>query len=175
MIQAGYSDSGPSSQNLKNATWGASALLAGPDPKRQSAALEMGNSYGFTDRLDYVFLSSQLSVASARVVGNTWPIGENLWQCNSSEQNELSRVAISKMDSSLVAEPPELTQCLPSDHAGLVVEVSVPSGGAMASTYPDAHSPFPIGFWKGSGIALVLFLIWRFRRRATTSRASRAV
>lgn len=173
MIQAGYTDSGPSSQDLKNATWGAGALLAGPDPKRQRTALEMGNSYGFTDRLDYVFLSSQLSAASARVVGNTWPIGENLWPCNSDEQNELSRLAISKMDSSLIADAQELTQCLPSDHAGLVVEVSVPSSDAMASTYPDAHSPFPIGFWKGIGIALVAFVLWRIRRRVITSRASK--
>ena len=173
MIQAGYSDSGPSSQDLTNATWGAGALLAGPDPKRQGDALEMGNLYGFTDRLDYVFLSSQLSAVSARVVGNTWPIGENLWPCSSSEQNELSRLAISKMDSSLSADVPELTQCLPSDHAGLVVEVAVPSSDAVASTYPDSHTPFPIGFWKGTAIAFVAFVLWRIRRRVITSRASK--
>jgi len=173
MIQAGYSDSGPSSQLPINATWGASALLAGPDPKRQSEALEMGNSYGFTDRLDYVFLSSQLSSVLARVVGNTWPNGNDLWTCNSSEQNELSRLAMAKMDSSLIAGAPELTQCLPSDHAGLVVEIAVTSSDVMANTYPDSHSPFPIGFWKGTGIALVAFVLWRIRRRLVTSRASK--
>ena len=77
------------------------------------------------------------------------------------------------MDSSLIADAPELTQCLPSDHAGLIVEVAVTSSNAIASTYPDSHSPFPIGFWKGIGIAFVAFVLWRIRRRVITSRASK--
>ena len=175
MIQAGYSDSGPDSQDPRNSTWGANALLAGPDPKRQDSALQMGNQYGFTDRLDYVFLSSELSATESRIVGNTWPIGEQLWNCNSTEQKDLSRLAISKMNTSVTLGALEQTKCLPSDHAGLVVEVSFVASDISSRTYPASHTPFPIGFWKGSGIALVLFLIWRIRRRATTSRALKVV
>ena len=175
MIQAGYSDSGPDSQDPRNSTWGANALLAGPDPKRQDSALQMGNQYGFTDRLDYVFLSSELSATESRIVGNTWPIGEQLWNCNSAEQKDLSRLAISKMNTSVTLGALEQTKCLPSDHAGLVVEVSFVASDISSRTYPASHTPFPIGFWKGSGIALVLFLIWRIRRRVTTSRALKVV
>ena len=175
MIQAGYSDSGPNAQDPKNLTWGANALLAGPDPKRQDAAIEMGNKFGFTDRLDYVFLSSQLNASESRIVGNSWPLGEQLWSCNSTEQNDLSRLAISKMDTSVTLGALEQTKCLPSDHAGLVVEVSFTASDTSSSTYPESHTPFPIGFWKGSGIVLAIFVLWRIRRRVITSRASRVV
>jgi endonuclease/exonuclease/phosphatase family metal-dependent hydrolase len=175
MIEAGYSDSGPDSQDPRNTTWGANALLAGPDPKRQDAALQMGNQYGFTDRLDYVFLSSRLRTAESRIVGNTWPSGEQLWNCSSTEQKDLSQSAISKMDTSVTSGALEQTKCLPSDHAGLVVDVSFVASDTNSTTYPESHTPFPIGFWKGIGIVLILFLIWRIRRRVATSRALKAV
>lgn len=79
------------------------------------------------------------------------------------------------MNTSVTLGALEQTKCLPSDHAGLVVEVSFVASDISSRTYPASHTPFPIGFWKGSGIALVLFLIWRIRRRVTTSRALKAV
>lgn len=76
MRHAGFTDSGPDSLNPKNYSWGMNALLTGPDPIRMKAAREMGNEYGFTDRLDYVFLKNGTSALSAKIIGNTAPQGK---------------------------------------------------------------------------------------------------
>jgi endonuclease/exonuclease/phosphatase family metal-dependent hydrolase len=70
MRSAGFTDSGPDAMSGANFTWGLNALLTGADPDREEAALAMGNKYGFTDRLDYIFSKNGVSVASAKVIGN---------------------------------------------------------------------------------------------------------
>jgi hypothetical protein len=78
MRKAGYVDVGPDAQSAENFTWGMSALLAGPDAKRNQAALKMGNKYGFTDRLDYIFLKNGADIVSSKIIGNT-PPKSGLW------------------------------------------------------------------------------------------------
>ena len=73
MRRAGFIDSGPDALNPENYSWGMNALLTGPDPIRNKAAIEMGNQYGFTDRLDYVFLKNGATVLNSRVIGNNAP------------------------------------------------------------------------------------------------------
>lgn len=78
MRRAGFIDAGPDALNPANYSWGMNALLTGPDPIRKKAALEMGNKFGFTDRLDYIFLKNGNKAESARIIGNTGPQGE-MW------------------------------------------------------------------------------------------------
>jgi endonuclease/exonuclease/phosphatase family metal-dependent hydrolase len=73
MRKAGFADAGPDSLNSKHFTWGMSALLTGPDPKRLKAAQEMGNIAGFTDRLDYIFVKNGANVISSSIIGNIQP------------------------------------------------------------------------------------------------------
>jgi endonuclease/exonuclease/phosphatase family metal-dependent hydrolase len=70
MRSAGFTDSGPDVMSGANFTWGLNALLTGADPDREEAALAMGNQFGFTDRLDYIFSKNGVSVASVKVIGN---------------------------------------------------------------------------------------------------------
>lgn len=170
MIQAGYRDAGPDSQDSLNATWGANSLLSGPDPKRLNAAVDFGNQFGFSDRLDYIFLSPELEVSRAQLVGNIWPNAKNLWECKSPEQVALSQEAVS-----ILGLTNSSAGCFPSDHAGLVVEVKFSSSDSQAASYPDPHTRFPIGFWKGLIITLALLITIRIGRRIVTSRASKAV
>lgn len=69
MVDAGYQDSGPDSLDAKNFTWGLDALLKGADPKRAEAAKAMGNQFGFTDRLDYIFSKNGTQVLESKIVG----------------------------------------------------------------------------------------------------------
>lgn len=78
MRKAGYQDAGPDSQNSKNFTWGMNALLTGPEKLRLAAAEKMGNQYGFTDRLDYIFLKNGAGVVGSTVIGNSAP-KSGLW------------------------------------------------------------------------------------------------
>lgn len=78
MRRAGFTDAGPDALNPVNYSWGMSALLTGPDPIRKKAALEMGNRYGFTDRLDYIFLKNGATVVSAEIIGNKGAQGD-IW------------------------------------------------------------------------------------------------
>ena len=170
MIQAGYSDAGPSSQVPMNATWGANSILSGPDPKRLHDAMELGNQYGFSDRLDFVFLSPELEATGAQLVGNVWPNAKDLWDCKSSEQFALSQEALS-----ILSLTNSSAGCFPSDHAGLVVEVKFLASDDQAASYPDSHTPFPIGFWKGLVIVLALLAAFRIGRRIVNVKASKAV
>jgi endonuclease/exonuclease/phosphatase family metal-dependent hydrolase len=78
MRHAGFIDAGPDALNPVNYSWGMNALLTGPDPIRKKAALEMGNKYGFTDRLDYIFLKNGAAVVKAEIIGNTGAQGD-IW------------------------------------------------------------------------------------------------
>ena len=69
MREAGFDDAGPDSSDPTTYTWGMDALLDGPDPDRLNAAKGMGNEYGFTDRLDYMFTKNGVDVMTSEIIG----------------------------------------------------------------------------------------------------------
>ena len=75
MRGAGYTDVGPDASDPTAFTWGMNALLTGPDSKRAIAATEMGNRFGFTDRLDYIFVKNGMKVLTSKVIGQRAPYG----------------------------------------------------------------------------------------------------
>jgi hypothetical protein len=77
MRDAGFTDAGPDASEASSYTWGLNALLTGADPKRKAAATAMGNSFGFTDRLDYIFVKNGIDVATARTFGQGAPYGSD--------------------------------------------------------------------------------------------------
>ncbi len=77
MLNANFSNASPDATDPINFTWGMNALLTGPDPLRGSAAKQMGNSNGFTDRLDYIFIRNGLKVKSSKIVGTNPPFGSD--------------------------------------------------------------------------------------------------
>ena len=77
MSQAGYKDAGPDSLDPKNYTWGMNALLTGADPKRLIAAKLMGNAYGFTDRLDYIFSKNGTESVTSEIIGTQGEYGSD--------------------------------------------------------------------------------------------------
>jgi len=158
MIDAGFADAGPDSLDPANATWGASALLAGPDPKRLAAA--QGNPYGYTDRLDYVFTKNGPEVEQASLIADTWPQGPDMWKCDGAEQIENAERAALAMGVSLPA-----AFCLPTDHVGLLVTVDVP-GSAFATSQVKSEDR-TIAVIGGIAILLVLsglVSLWAIRR-----------
>ena len=134
MRDAKFTDAGPDASDPATFTWGMNALLTGPDPARKTAASAMGNTYGFTDRLDYIFLKNGIDVLTSKIIGQAPPYG--------------------------------------TDHAGVVAELNVSAEGSIVSKPLDAHSRFPISFWKGVGIFLAAFVIWRIARRVRKRRNS---
>lgn len=120
MVQAGFTDSGPDARDPANATWGASALLAGPDLGRLRQA--KGNPYGHTDRIDYVFVSNGVTVTDAELVGEKWPDGDNLWECSSPQQVENARAAAAVLGVTLGT-----AFCFPTDHVGVLATLGVPA------------------------------------------------
>jgi hypothetical protein len=186
MLDAGYTDAGPDVLDPVNYTWGSSADLAGPDPARVAPALAMGNSAGFTDRLDHVFVANGASVLEAEIIGNAWPAGDDVWACDDATQvatTEESSAALA--DAGVGSAIAGRGVCLPTDHAGVVVSVDVAAGpdGIVSDPAPEAHDSFRIGLLGWIGIILgvlallVVLLIWgvvslvrrrRRRRRETT-------
>ena len=77
MSQAGYKDAGPDSLDPKNYTWGMNALLTGADTKRLVAAKSMGNEYGFTDRLDYIFSKNGTVSVASEIIGTQGEYGSD--------------------------------------------------------------------------------------------------
>ena len=73
MREAGFVDSGPDASNPSTYTWGMNALLTGPDPVRLKAAQVMGNSFGFTDRLDYIFSKNGVNATTSKIIGYKSP------------------------------------------------------------------------------------------------------
>ncbi len=149
MRQAGFADAGPDATDPANLTWGASALLAGPDPERVPAARAMGNDFGFTDRLDYVFTRGNVQVRSAELIGSAWPDGEDMWACDTAEQAENAQAAMAAMG----LQTPSLFGCLPTDHAGVVATLTVAGAGDA-----DAAPPTHLGSFQ-LGAALMLLLL----------------
>lgn len=144
MIEAGFENSSPDAENPRYFTWGANALLTGPDKTRNASAKAFGNQYGFTDRLDYIFSKNIYATVSSKIIGNVWPDGSGVWNCGSKI-------------------------CFPSDHAGVVATIELPrSAGAIDPDLP-AHERFPLGLWHYLGVLLIVIFSWwvirKFRRR----------
>jgi endonuclease/exonuclease/phosphatase family metal-dependent hydrolase len=145
MRKAGFIDAGPDSLNPKNFTWGAAALLNGPDKERKGFANNLGNKYGFTDRLDYIFTKNGISPVKAQLLSNTWPQGPSNWICEVDFKDET---------------------CLPSDHAGVFAILEVEVDGtfsAREAPLPDNRTlpiPTPTLIFYGILLLLVLFILW---------------
>lgn len=143
MIEAGFENASPDATNSKYFTWGASALLEGPDKARVDTALEWGNQYGFTDRLDYVFTKNVYATISTKLIGNTYPDGSSTWNCGAGGTGK----------------------CFASDHAGIVSTIELPrSSNKVDPALPD-HSRFPLGFWHYVALILLALFSWRIARR----------
>jgi hypothetical protein len=164
--QSGLDDAGPDALDGANLTWGSSAELAGPDPGRLDAALEMGNTAGFTDRLDYVLVRGGIEVVDAQVIGNVWPDGEDVWSCDAPSQQATARRAAERLvEAGVLAEVPEELGCLPTDHAGIVAQLRLPATGLAASEPPPTVWRSPIGLWGALGLLLLALVVWRIVRR----------
>jgi hypothetical protein len=77
MSESKFTDAGPDASEPATYTWGMNALLTGADPKRQSAATKMGNKFGFTDRLDYIFVKNGIDVVSSKIIRQSPPYGSD--------------------------------------------------------------------------------------------------
>lgn len=170
MRKAGYVSAGPDDFDPAYYSYGASALLAGPDPVRLQDALQMGNPSGFTDRLDYIFVRNGVSPDSGELVGSVWPNGPRIWKCGSAEQRA-NTAAAGEVLAAAGGQAPETDEglCLPSDHAGVVVTVLVDSSGSVADDPPPTeHDPFRLVWWHVLlvvAVLLALLVRWRIRRR----------
>ena len=154
MVQAGFEDVGPDALDPANATWGASALLAGPDPGR--LASETSNDFGFTDRLDYIFVKNGVSVVETGLIGETWPNGEDMWACDSPEQVRNAEEVVAITGASLGE-----AFCLPTDHVGLVAVLNVPSTPAVE--HEDRTTLIIVGIVIVAGMTVVI-TFWAVRR-----------
>lgn len=172
MVQAGFTDAGPDAQDPANYSWGSSALLAGPDLERIQPALEMGNSYGWTDRLDYVFVKNGVTVQSAEIIGNVWPSETGMWECDDPLQVANTEDASAALAAATGSET--ITGrgvCLPTDHAGIVAQLLVEPASsevvaAAADTTPDPNSSWlnkQLVALSGLGLALLgilALIVW---------------
>ncbi|MBM3720805.1 MAG: hypothetical protein FJW47_02765 [Actinobacteria bacterium] len=140
MIDAGFTNASPDATNPRYFTWGASALLNGPDSNRIEVAKEFGNQYGFTDRLDYIFTKNVYATVSSKLIGNIYPDGSSIWDCGDGK-------------------------CFASDHAGLVATIEIPRSMANQDPVLPDHARFPLGIWHFVAIALVSLISWRIARR----------
>jgi len=160
MRDAGFTEADPDPLLPENYSWGMSALLAGPDGMRFDAAKKMGNENGFSDRLDYIFLKNGIKPATSKIIGNTWPINENTWQCSNEEQISNTQEMVQRMG----IAAPDSGICLATDHAGVVSTVILDGSKSVRSADLPQHKPFPISFWQWVGLALIGtigFLIFR--------------
>jgi endonuclease/exonuclease/phosphatase family metal-dependent hydrolase len=178
MRAAGYTSAGPADDDPAYATWGSSALLAGPDPQRLRAALPDGNTAGYTDRLDYVFLRNGATVRSAALVGEQWPGGDT-WACDDPQQEADTAAAMAVLREAGVGDLPDPAAgiCVPTDHVGVVATVAV-AGPADAPDEPlPRNDPFRLVWWHvllGAlvGIVLLVLLLRRARRRRRARRSA---
>ncbi len=143
IVQAGYTDVGPDAMDPEYYTWGTQSLLAGPDPGRVEAALEMGNDYGWTDRLDYVFVKNGIEVDKAVEIGTTWSDSDRTWACETPAQVENTAAMSEVLTQAGVGKPIEgKGVCLPTDHGGIVADLLVtPAGADAAAPIPPTHEP----------------------------------
>jgi hypothetical protein len=147
MVDGGFVDAGPDSTDPVNFTWGADATLAGPDISRVPAAIISGNSSGYTERIDYVFVRGEIKVISSKVVGNTWPTGISTWACEAAVQATNSAAAAVALGTSA----PDDAVCFGSDHAAVVMVASI--GGAESGTGTGSSL-----VWFVGGVALIVVI-----------------
>jgi endonuclease/exonuclease/phosphatase family metal-dependent hydrolase len=162
MVRAGFRDSGPDSLDPSNATWGSSALLAGPDPDRLAQA--PSNPYGYTDRLDYVFTSAGIEVVESSLVSATWPTPEGLWECTDAQQVENADLAATIMG----VELPRAF-CLPTDHVGVRATLAIGETAVVSKT----DDRLPVLSWLiilGVIAALSGLISWWAIRRSSLER-----
>ena len=185
MRKAGFESVGPDDFASENFSWGSNALLAGPDIDRVEDALAQGNRYGFTDRLDYIFVKNGLSVVESQIIGNVWPDGPDVWKCDNPDQIENSE-AVGKVnaEAGLTVPPTGTGICFPTDHAGIVstLRVDEPAGATEAAPPPE-NNPFRLTtlqvIWLLIGIVvliIVLFIvlfIWIIRSMLRLARRAR--
>ena len=136
MLDSGFTNLSPDAEDPKNFSWGATDLLNGPDPKRDTVARTFGNENGFTDRLDYVFGRNGVTTQSSRIIGNTWPSGESIWDCGTQ-------------------------RCFATDHAGVVATFSIPTSAMQVDPPLPTHTRFPLGLWNSLGLIILGFIGWR--------------
>jgi hypothetical protein len=130
MVDGGFTDAGPDAADPKNFTWGADASLAGPDLNRVPAAIASGNSVGYTERLDYVFVRGEITIVSSNVVGNSWPTGVSTWSCGADVQVSNS----AKAAVALGVSAKDQAVCFGSDHAAVVVVAQLSGMTTESST-----------------------------------------
>ena len=162
MVRAGFRDAGPDALDPLNATWGASALLAGPDLDRLAQA--PNNSYGYTDRLDYVFTSAGIEVVESSLVSATWPTPEGLWECTDAQQVENADLAATSMG----VELPRAF-CLPTDHVGVRATLTIPEQAVA----PQVDDRLPVLSWLvilGVIAAMSGVISWWAIRRSSLER-----
>lgn len=162
MVRAGFRDAGPDALDPMNATWGSSALLAGPDPDRLAQA--PNNPYGYTDRLDYVFTSSGIEVVESSLVSATWPTPKGLWECTDAQQVENANLVATIMG----VELPRAF-CLPTDHVGVRATLKI----GEPAVAPQADDRPPVLFWLvilGLIAALSGAISWWAIRRSSLER-----
>lgn len=152
MLEAGFVDAGPDALDRENATWGASALLAGPDLDRLNSGV--GDAYGYTDRLDYVFVRNGVSVQSVQFVGETWPSGDHMWACADPEQRSNAEQAARAL-----AAPLGSAVCLPTDHVGLFASLQLPA--ATSADFPATPQPsdVPLGLIIAISVVVLALLV----------------
>jgi hypothetical protein len=182
MLDAGFTDAGPDPLDPANNTWGAAGNLAGPDPERLPDALAQGNDYGFTDRLDHIFLRNGAMPVSAEIIGNLWPDGDT-WPCDDPTQVRTTEESSAILVEAGVLEAPITGEgvCLPTDHAGVVAEIDVSAGpaGVVAQPAPPSHSSFRLNLLQwlmiivGVLLLILVLLIWGIYRLTTRRRRRR--
>lgn len=96
-------------------------------------------SAGMTDRLDYVMTKNVAQPIANQIFGNQFPEGSGVWNCGNNP-------------------------CAASDHAGVAATFPLPMSTQQDDAFKD-HRPFPIGFWKLTGISISSLLVLRLRRR----------
>lgn len=162
MRAGGYQDAG-APQDPANYTYGANALLAGPDVDRLEVAIDDGNQSGFTDRIDHIFVRNGAVPVSAEVVGGTWPDGRDMWACDSPGQVEATQSASAVLVAEGVLRRPVGPDgiCLPSDHAGMVATIDVSAGppGAVVEDPPPTHSELRLDLMGWLILLLILCLL----------------
>lgn len=153
-------DVGPDTADPKNFTWGADPTLAGPDLSRVPAAIASGNSVGYTERLDYVFVRGEITIVSSKVVGNSWPTCISTWSCGADAQVSNS----AKAAVALGVSAPDQAVCFGSDHAAVVVVAQL---GTTASSSSSSRIWFVV-----AGVFIVVIvaaIVWGLVRRSSGS------
>lgn len=175
MIGAGYVDAGPDALDPANLTWGSSGLLAGPDLDRLGPALALGNRFGYTDRLDYVFVRNGVDVVGAALVGDAWPTVDGTWGCGDPAQIANTEAASAVLAAESGIDPiVGRGACLPTDHVGIVARLRVVAPDVAvvaraADTAPPATGPglskrtiavAGIAYVAVTLVALIVIAVW---------------